>query len=103
MRKPRRLPADDPREWLNRPRSDLAIARKRAKHIYLEDLCFHPQQAAEKAIKAVLIQWDETGPTRCGLGGTSCDGSKGDVMERGGPVERSLFRCPERRALRGGC
>lgn len=58
MRKPRRFPPDDPREWLNRACSDLAIARRRVKDVYLEDLCFHAQQAAEKAIKAVLIQWN---------------------------------------------
>ncbi len=46
----------DAREWINRARSDLALARARGKGIYLEDLCFHAQQAAEKAIKALLIR-----------------------------------------------
>lgn len=50
-----RLPPDDPREWLNRARSDLALAERRTPDVYLEDLCFHAQQAAEKAIKGVLI------------------------------------------------
>ena len=52
-----RFPPDDPREWLNRARSNLAKARSVADdpEIYLEDLCFDAQQAAEKAIKAVLI------------------------------------------------
>jgi hypothetical protein len=52
-----RLPPDDPREWLNRARSSLAKAREGAAFadIYLEDLCFDAQQAAEKAIKAVLL------------------------------------------------
>ena len=50
-----RFPPDDPREWLNRARSDLALAQQQASNVYLEDLCFHAQQAAEKAIKAVLI------------------------------------------------
>lgn len=50
-----RFPPDDPREWLNRARSDLALAQQQASNVYLEDLCFHVQQAAEKAIKAVLI------------------------------------------------
>lgn len=38
-------------------RSNLAKARStfRTQEIYLEDLCFDAQQAAEKAIKAVLI------------------------------------------------
>jgi HEPN domain-containing protein len=54
---PGRLPPDDPREWLNRARSSLTIAREGAAfpEIYLEDLCFDAQQAAEKAIKAVLL------------------------------------------------
>ncbi len=52
---PDRYPPDDPREWLNRAHSDLALARGAGERVYLEDLCFHAQQAAEKAVKAVLI------------------------------------------------
>ena len=40
---------------MNRARSSLAQARHRIGEIYLEDLCFVAQQAAEKAIKAVLL------------------------------------------------
>ena len=50
-----RLPPDDPREWLNRARSNLVRAGHRDAGVYLEDLCFDAQQAAEKAVKAVLI------------------------------------------------
>ena len=50
-----RLPPTDPREWLNRARSNFAQARARSSEVYLEDLCFNAQQAAEKAIKALLI------------------------------------------------
>ena len=52
-----RLPPDDPREWLNRARSNLARTKADidVPGVYLEDLCFDAQQAAEKAIKAVLI------------------------------------------------
>lgn len=46
---------DDPREWLNRAKSNLLQAQARQEGVYLEDLCFNAQQAAEKAIKAVLI------------------------------------------------
>lgn len=48
----------DPRAWLRRARSDLALARSAATSadILYEDLCFHPQQAVEKAIKGVLVQ-----------------------------------------------
>jgi len=53
----RRFPPDDPREWLNRAKSSLARARAGAQiaGVYLEDLCFDAQQAAEKALKALLI------------------------------------------------
>ena len=55
---PKRFPPDDPREWLNRAKSSLARSSivPDASEIYLEDLCFDAQQAAEKAIKAVLLQ-----------------------------------------------
>jgi HEPN domain-containing protein len=53
---PERYPPEDPREWLNRAKSNLLLARTRRAGIYLEDLCFNAQQAAEKAIKALLIQ-----------------------------------------------
>ncbi len=55
--KDRRFPPDDPREWLNRAQSNLAQARVGAgiPGVYLEDLCFNAQQAAEKAVKAVLL------------------------------------------------
>jgi HEPN domain-containing protein len=54
---PERRPPDDPLEWLNRARSNLARAKAdiRLEGVYLEDLCFDAQQAAEKALKAVLL------------------------------------------------
>ncbi len=51
----RRFPPDDPREWLNRARSSLAQAKTRTEGVYLEDLCFCAQQAAEKALKGFLL------------------------------------------------
>ena len=51
----RRPLPNDPREWLNRARSNLIRAKHPIEGVYLEDLCFDAQQAAEKAIKAVLI------------------------------------------------
>jgi HEPN domain-containing protein len=46
-----------PAEWLRTARSDLALARAgRPTHdVLYEQLCFHAQQAAEKALKAVLV------------------------------------------------
>jgi HEPN domain-containing protein len=43
-------------DWLRYAESDLEIARiNQSSLILLEGLCFHAQQAAEKALKAVLI------------------------------------------------
>jgi HEPN domain-containing protein len=49
---------DDPAEWLRRAKSNLVRAREdiRLPGVAKEDLCFDAQQAAEKAIKAVLIR-----------------------------------------------
>jgi HEPN domain-containing protein len=44
-----------PAEWLERAKADLALARIRLPPGgRYEDLCFHAQQAAEKAIKGVF-------------------------------------------------
>ena len=60
--KRKRLPPDDPREWIGRAKSNLALARNIIPDVDLEDLCFDAQQAAEKAIKAVFIHRGETFP-----------------------------------------
>ena len=52
-RKP--LPPDEPQAWMRRAQSNLIRARHRMAGVYLEDLCFDAQQAAEKAVKAVCI------------------------------------------------
>ena len=51
----RRLPPNNPREWINRAASNLARARQSLPGAYLEDFCFDAQQAAEKAVKVVFI------------------------------------------------
>ena len=68
MNLPERFAPDDPREWLNRARSNLALANSRISGAYLEDLCFDAQQAAEKAIKAVMIARDIDFPYMHDLG-----------------------------------
>jgi HEPN domain-containing protein len=46
----------EPGDWLRHAWSDLELARThRNSKILLEDLCFHAQQTAEKALKAVLV------------------------------------------------
>jgi HEPN domain-containing protein len=57
-----RYPPDDPREWLNRARSNLVQARALQPEVYLEDLCFQAQQAAEKALKSLLLRRQGTFP-----------------------------------------
>lgn len=52
----KRFPPDDPREWLRRAKSNLQLARTQAEDVCLEELCYNAQQAAEKAIKAILIR-----------------------------------------------
>jgi len=47
---------DHPGDWLARAWSNLLLAESGPKPgIYLEDLCFEAQQAAEKALKAVCV------------------------------------------------
>ena len=46
MNLPERFPPDDPREWMNRARSDLTQAKSQVPGVYLENLCFNAQQAA---------------------------------------------------------
>lgn len=55
MKPPERFPPDDPREWLNRARGNLARAKSPVPGGYLEDLCFDAQQACEKAVRAVPV------------------------------------------------
>jgi HEPN domain-containing protein len=54
---PKLRDASDPREWLRHARSSLARCRagRQLPEVLFEDLCFDAQQAAEKAIKAVLV------------------------------------------------
>lgn len=50
-----RFPPEDAREWMNRARGALVRAKTRVPGVYLEDSCFDAQQAAERAVKAVLL------------------------------------------------
>ena len=49
---------DSPEAWLERSRSDLQVARivLGVPGVVLEDACFHAQQCAEKALKALLLE-----------------------------------------------
>jgi HEPN domain-containing protein len=58
----KRYPPTDPREWINRARSNLVLAKSDIVGAFLEDLCFEAQQAAEKAIKAVFVHRGERFP-----------------------------------------
>lgn len=54
----RRTDPTDPLAWLARAKSNLKIAELGSGQpgIFLEDLCFDAQQAAEKALKAVCVR-----------------------------------------------
>ena len=45
-------------EWFQRACGDLALASAHVPDgVFYEDLCFHAQQAAEKALKAVFVYY----------------------------------------------
>jgi HEPN domain-containing protein len=52
------LQAEIVQAWLKRARSDLQLGRAalQTPGVLLEDACFHAQQCAEKALKALLLQ-----------------------------------------------
>ena len=52
-----RPPPETPQAWLERAQSDLALGQValNTPGVYVEDACFHAQQGAEKALKALLI------------------------------------------------
>jgi HEPN domain-containing protein len=55
--------AGSPAAWLRFARSDLALASQPSgPEVLLEALCFHAQQAAEKAIKSVLLHYGIPAP-----------------------------------------
>jgi len=52
-----------PADWLRHAYSDLALASIiPVPQILLEQLCFHAQQAAEKALKAILVAYGVAAP-----------------------------------------
>ena len=52
-----------PESWLQYANSDLELSRvSKPQNVLFETLCFHAQQAAEKAIKALLIAKEITFP-----------------------------------------
>ncbi len=56
---PENYRSGSPEDWLRYARSDLEIAHVApSADMMLESLCFHAQQTAEKALKAVLIHVD---------------------------------------------
>ncbi len=58
------LPADIPQEWVRYAKSDLRMAEIALDDpgILFEDACFHAQQCAEKALKALLTHLDISFP-----------------------------------------
>lgn len=59
-----------PEEWLRYARSDLMIAKiTPTAAMMLEGLCFHAQQTAEKALKAILSPMESKFPGRIAFEG----------------------------------
>ena len=54
--------AGSPAYWLRFAEGDLILAREQPEGVLVELLCFHAQQAVEKAIKAVLLFYGEKAP-----------------------------------------
>ena len=55
--------SEQPAEWLRHARSDLALAgAPPPPGVLLQLLCFHAQQAAEKAVKAVILHLTRSEP-----------------------------------------
>ena len=56
-------PSESPAEWLRHARGDLILsATPPPTGVLLELLCYHAQQAAEKAIKAVILHLTRSEP-----------------------------------------
>ena len=57
MKPPEDAREENPKEWMRRAKSNLVRAQQpKPDEAIWEDLCFDAQQAAEKAIKAVLVK-----------------------------------------------
>lgn len=55
--------SESPTAWLRHARSDLALAEAPPPEgVLLELLCYHAQQATEKALKAVILQLTRSEP-----------------------------------------
>ena len=58
-----------PEDWLLHAQSDLALARiSPPEDVMLEGLCFHAQQAVEKALKALLVSYNLEFPRTHNIG-----------------------------------
>ena len=63
------LDPDNPHAWLARAHSNLKLAEiGNQQDVFLEDLCFEAQQAAEKAFKAVCVYFKVEFPKTHSLG-----------------------------------
>ena len=59
----RDIDADSPAAWIEHAKADLTLAGiSPPPGVFYELLCFHAQQAAEKAIKAILIHFGANFP-----------------------------------------
>ena len=96
---------DDPAEWIRRARSNLARARGDRIHpdVLYEDLCFDAQQAAEKALKELLLHRAVPFPWTHSIGGLLALVAQAGMEPPEGVREASVLtdyaaqaRCPGR-------
>ncbi len=83
----------DPAEWLRRARSNLARARadRTQPEVLYEDLCVDAQQAAEKALKALLLRRMGQVPRTHAIGGLLSLLEQGGIEVPEGVREASLL------------
>lgn len=75
-------------KWLTYAKSDLELARVcLPESVLLETLCYHAQQAAEKALKALLIDYS-TDPPR-----THNIGTLLDLLEKHTDISEEIREC----------
>ena len=79
-------------EWLKRARSNLERAKvgRASDAIMYEDLCFDCQQAAEKAIKALLISRNKKSPPIHSIAGL-LEIAEDDGIDVPGPVREAVI------------
>ena len=62
MKRPERFPPDDPREWMNRARSNLALAKNQVAEAYLEGVIIRYDEANSRVVGLSIVGLRELSP-----------------------------------------